>query len=448
MPGALRRLVPSVENAGMDPDAARPRSRARRLLGSVATDITPLRVARDYRLLWSGNLVSTIGRQITVVALPYQVFLLTHSSLAVGLIGLVQLLPLVVLSLMGGAIADQVDRRRLLLITNTCLAACSTVLTVGAFLHWHAIGYLYATAALIAAFSAVDQPTRTATVPNLVPPEHLASALALNFAAFQTALLAGPALGGVVIATVGLGAGYLIDVLTFAAAIAAIIAIAPQPPRDARREPVLQSIRESLAYVARQRVLLGSFAADLVAMVFGMRRALYPVLATSVFNAGAVGLGLLASAPAVGAVAAALTSGWVGRTRAQGRVVVTVVGVWGLSVIWLGLARTLWLAMLALAVGGAADAFSAVARSTIMQTITPDNMRGRISAVYGMVVVGGPSLGDIEAGGVATAFSPAASIISGGVLCLVGLGAVVAAMPELVRYRARWFTEAAAEEPA
>ncbi len=424
----------------MESGAARPR----RLIRAIATDVTPLRTERNYRLLWSGNLVSTVGRQITVVALPYQVFLMTHSSLAVGAIGLVQLVPLVALSLMGGAIADMVDRRRLLLVTNTCLAGCSAVLTAGAFLHWGSVGYLYATAAMIAAFSAVDQPARSATIPNLVSAEHLASALALNFAAFQTSLLIGPALGGVIIATVGLGPGYLIDVLTFGAAIAALVALPPQPPHGAQREPVVQSIRRGLAYVVQQRVLLGSFAADIVAMVFGMRRALYPVLATSVFNSGAVGLGLLSSAPAVGAVVAALTAGWVGRTRAQGRVVVTVVAVWGVSVIWLGLARSLWMAMVALAVGGAADAFSAVARSTIMQTITPDNMRGRISAVYSMVVVGGPSLGDIEAGSVATAFSPAAAIVSGGVLCLVGLGAVVLTMPALLHYRARYFTETAA----
>jgi MFS family permease len=432
----------------MDPAAGRPRGRASRLLRGVATDFTPLRIARDYRLLWSGNLVSTVGRQITVVALPYQVFLLTGSSLAVGVIGLVQLLPLVVLSLAGGAIADQLDRRRVLLVTNSCLACCSTLLTLGAFLHWSSLAFLYLVAGLTAAFSAVDQPTRSATIPNLVPREHLASALALNFAAYQTTLIVGPAVGGVIIATVGLGPGYLLDVLSFGAAIAAVAAIAPQPPRGATREPVLRAIREGLGYVVHQRVLLGSFAADIVAMVFGMRRALYPVLATSVFKAGPVGLGLLSAAPGVGAVAAALTSGWVGRTRQQGRVVVAVVGVWGLSVIWLGLAGSLWVALVALAVGGAADAFSAVSRSTIMQTITPDHLRGRISAVYSMVVVGGPSLGDIEAGSVASAFSPAASIVSGGVLCLVGLAAVAATMPELVRYRARYFTETdLADEP-
>jgi MFS family permease len=417
-----------------------------RLVRGIATDVTPLRVARDYRLLWSGNLVSTVGRQITLVALPYQVYLLTHSSLAVGAIGLVQLVPLVALSLMGGAIADMVDRRRLLLLTNACLAACSTLLTVGAFLHWHHVAYLYVVAALIAGFSAVDQPTRSAIIPNLVPREHLASALALNFAAFQTTLLVGPALGGVIIAAVGLGPAYLIDVVTFGAAIAAVVAIAPQPPRDGQREPVLQSIRHGLEYVVRQRVLLGSFAADIVAMVFGMRRALYPVLATSVFKSGPTGLGLLYAAPGLGAVVAALSSGWVGRTRAQGRVVVAVVAVWSVSVVWLGLAGSLWVALLALAVGGAADAFSAVARSTIMQTVTPDHLRGRVAAAYSMVVVGGPSLGDIEAGGVATAFSPAVSIVSGGVLCLLGLGAVAVSMPQLLRYRARYFTEPRPEE--
>jgi MFS family permease len=426
-----------------------PRSgRLRRLLAVVATDVTPLRVARDYRLLWSGMTISTIGRQITVVALPYQVFLLTRSSLAVGAIGLVQLVPLVVLSLMGGAIADQFDRRRLLVITNSCLAACSALLTVGAFLHWQSVAFLYVIAGLSAAFAAVDGPARSAIIPNLVRPEHLASSLALNFGGFQTTLIVGPALGGVIIATVGLGTGYLIDVVTFAAAIGAAIAIAPQPPRGGTREPVLRSVRFGLAYTARQPVLLGSFAADLVAMIFGMRRALYPVLATTVYNAGPVGLGLLSSAPGVGGLLAAMASGWVGRSRALGRIVVIVVGVWGLSVIGLGLAPALWVALLALAVGGAADAFSAVARSTIMQSITPDNLRGRISAVYMMVVVGGPSLGDIEAGAVASAFSPEISIVSGGVMCLVGLGLVALRAPQLVRFRARYFTEARQPEAA
>jgi MFS family permease len=407
-----------------------------RLLAAVATDITPLKVARDYRLLWSGNLVSVVGRQITAVALPYQVFLLTRSSLAVGAVGLVQLVPLVVLSLAGGAIADQVDRRKLLIVNNLGMAACSSVLTAGAFLHWGSVGYLYAMAGVSSAFSAVDQPARAATIPNLVPRELLHSAIALNVAAFTLTLIVGPAIGGVIVATAGLGPAFLVDVLTFAATIAAAVAIAPQPPQGGRREPVLRSIREGLAYTVRQRVVLGGFASDIVAMVFGMRRALYPVLATTVYNAGAVGLGLLSSAMGVGALVAALGSGWVGRTRAQGRVVLVAVAVWGLAAIWLGLAPSLWVALPALAVGGAADAFSAVARSTVMQTVTPDRLRGRVTAVYSMVVIGGPSIGDIEAGSVASAFSPAVSIVSGGLLCLAGIAAVALTMPEMLRYRA------------
>jgi MFS family permease len=419
-----------------DPPQPVRRGRARRLLAAVATDTSPLRVARDYRLLWGGNLVSVVGRQITVVALPYQVFLLTHSSLAVGAVGLAQLVPLVALSLMGGAIADQVDRRKLLIVNNLGMAACSSVLTAGAFLHWGSVGYLYAVAACSAAFAAVDQPARAAIIPNLVPRELLASAISLNIAAFTVTLIVGPAIGGVIVASAGLGPAYLVDVLTFAATIAAAVAIAPQPPLGGRREPVLRSIREGLQYTVRQRILLGGFAADIVAMVFGMRRALYPVLATTVYNAGAVGLGLLTSAMGAGALLAALTSGWVGRTRAQGRIVLYAVAVWGLAAVGLGLARSLWVALVALAAGGAADAFSAVARSTVMQTVTPDRLRGRVAAVYSMVVVGGPSLGDIEAGAVASAFSPAASIVSGGVLCLAGVAAVALAMPQMLRYRA------------
>jgi MFS family permease len=198
---------------------------------------------------------------------------------------------------------------------------------------------------------------------------------------------------------------------------------------------VLQSIREGLVYTWRQRIVLGGFAADIVAMAFGMRRALYPVLATSVYKSGPVALGLLSSSMGVGAMLAALTSGWVGRSRRQGRVVVITVVVWGLSVIGLGLAPSLWVALGALALGGAADAWSAVARSTVMQTVTPDRLRGRVSAVFSMVVVGGPSLGDIEAGAVASAFSPAVSIVSGGIAVLAGVGLVALTNPELWRYR-------------
>jgi MFS family permease len=419
----------------LDPQPSRRGGRALRLLAGVATDVTPLRISRDYRLLWSGNLVSVIGRQITIVALPYQVYLLTHSSLAVGAIGLVQLVPLVALSLMGGAIADQVDRRKLLVLTNCGMAVCSGLLCVGTFGHWSSVGYLYAVAALSSAFSAVDQPARSATIPNLVPPEQLGNAIALNISAFTITVIVGPAIGGLIVATAGVGVAYLVDVITFAAAIGAALGISPQPPQGGGREPVLRSIREGLVYTWKQRIVLGGFAADIVAMVFGMRRALYPVLATSVYKQGPVALGLLSSAMGLGAMIAALTSGWVSRSRMQGRVVVVTVVVWGLTVIGLGLAPSLWWALGALALGGAADSWSAVARSTVMQRVTPDRLRGRVSAVYSMVVVGGPSLGDIEAGAVASAFSPAVSIISGGIAVLGGVGLVALTNPELWRYR-------------
>jgi MFS family permease len=348
--------------------------------------------------------------------------------------------------MMGGAIADQFDRRRLLVITNLGMAACSTVLAVGAFAHWSTVAYLYAVAGFSSAFSAVDQPARSAIIPNLVPRRHLASAIALNVAGFTATLIVGPAIGGVVLATAGMGVAYLLDVLSFAAAIGAALAIAPQPPHGGRREPVLRSTREGLAYTVQQRTVLAGFAADIVAMVFGMRRALYPVLATSVYNAGPVGLGLLTSAMGLGAMIASLTAGWVGRTRAQGRVVVITVAVWGLATIGLGLAPSLWVALVALAVGGAADSWSAVARGTVIQTVTPDRLRGRVSAVNFMVVVGGPSIGDIEAGAVASAFNPAVSIVSGGIAVLAGVAVVAATMPQLWRYRAALLPQASAAE--
>jgi MFS family permease len=420
----------------LDSQPARRRGRALRLLGAVATDIRPLREHRDYRLLWAGNLVSVVGRQITIVALPYQVFLITHSSLAVGAIGLVQLVPLVVLSLWGGALADRFDRRIVLVLDNLGMACCSLALCLGAFGHWSSLPYLYVVAGLSSGFSAVDQPTRTATIPNLVSTRNLPSAIALNISAFTITVIVGPAVGGVIVATAGVGAAYLVDVVTFTATIAAALAIAPQPPLGGRREPVLRSIQEGLVFTFRQRIVLGGYALDLVAMVFGMRRALYPVLATQVYRQGPVALGLLSSALGVGAMLAALTSGWVSQTRWLGRVVVVMVAGWGLTVIALGLAPSLWWALGILAVGGATDSWSAVARSTAMQMVTPDRLRGRVSAVYSMVVVGGPSLGDIESGSVASLASPAVSIVSGGIAVLAGVGLIRATMPELWRYRA------------
>ncbi len=402
----------------------------------VAVDIGALKESKAFRRLSAGQLVSLVGRQITVVAVPYQVYTMTRSPALVGLLGLAQVVPLISVSLLGGGIADRVDRRRLLLVTQALLGVSSVALLVGAL--WHVpVVYVFIVVALASCVAALDSPTRTAIVPNLVSAERLPGALSINIAMFQTTLIAGPALGGLVIAHFGLAGAYLVDVASFLAALVAVWLLPPQPPRSTRREPTLAALRRGFAFIRRRRVILGGYAMDLSAMIFGLPRAVFPVLAATTFNTNAQGLGYLYAAPGVGAVLAALSSGWLSRSTRLGRVVVVSIGLWGMAIIAFGFMTSLWLGLLLLAVAGAADSFSAVCRNTIMQTLTPDELRGRLTATYFMVVVGGPFLGDLEAGVVAGVTSPRLSVVSGGVLCVLGLAATAVAFPEVWRYRGR-----------
>jgi MFS family permease len=414
-------------------------SYARRLsaaLTGVAVDIGALRESKPFRRLSAGQLVSLIGRQITTVAVPYQVYTMTGSPVLVGLLGVAQVVPLVSVSLAGGSIADRVDRRRLLLVTQALLGLCSAALLVGSLAH-PPVAFVFVVVAIASSVAALDSPTRTAIVPNLVSPERLAGALSINIAMFQSSLIAGPALGGIVIANLGLAGAYLVDVASFAAALAAVWLLPPQPPRSTVREPMIAALRRGFAYIRRRRVILGSYAMDLSAMIFGLPRAVFPVLAATTFHAGAQGLGYLYAAPGVGAVVAALSSGWLSRSNRLGRVVVVSIAVWGLAIIAFGFVTALWIGLLWLAVAGGADSISAVCRNTIQQTLTPDELRGRLTATYFMVVVGGPFIGDFEAGLVAGVWSARVSVVSGGVLSLIGLVAAAVTFPQVWNYRGR-----------
>jgi MFS family permease len=287
--------------------------------------------------------------------------------------------------------------------------------------------------------------------PNLVPAEQLPSALSLNQVMWNTTLIAGPALGGVLIDQLGLSWAYGVDVASFAATIGACLLMAPQRPAGAARGAgsILatgwRELTEGFRFLRGRRALQSTFYVDLVAMIFGMPRALFPVLAATQFGGGSETVGLLFSAVAVGALAGALTAGWVGRVQRQGLAVVWAVAVWGLGIIAFGLSGSaLGLALGALAVAGAADVVSAVFRSTILQLNVPDDLRGRLSAVHILVVAGGPRIGDVEAGVVASVFTPTVSVVSGGVICVVGVGVLAAALPELVSYRADSVAERAA----
>ena len=430
-------------NAGGSPGPRR--SRARAAIRGLAVDITPLRESRHYRLLWFGQLISVTGRQITVVAVPFQIFLLTGSSLAVGMIGLVQVVPLIVASLAGGAIGDRMDRRRLILFTELGLAATSALLFAGALAGRPPLWYLYLVIGVQAGILGINQPTRSAVIPNLVSREQLPAAIALSQVMFNTTMIVGPALAGVILGafhspSTGLAWAYGTDIATFAAALVTVALLPPLPPKrdaEAERSSGWQDIRAGFVYLRRQRVLIGTFLIDLDAMIFGMPRALFPVLALTVFRVGPRGLGLLYAAPSAGALLGALTAGWVGRVRHQGRAVVWAVALWGAAIAAFGVSGKLFgLALFFLAFAGAADVISAVFRSSILQLSVPDALRGRLSAVHIMVVTGGPRLGDVEAGVVAALVSPWFSVVSGGVACVIGAVLLAGLVPELDRYHA------------
>jgi MFS family permease len=419
-----------------------------RLLARVIPDLSPLRDSRDLRLLTVGNVVSGIGTQAALVALPYQLYIETKSAFLVGLLGAVELVPLVTMALLGGALADRYDRRRLLLADQIALVAIAAALAALAFAGSPPLWALYVLGGLLAGFGAVQNVARSAMVPNLVAPERLRAALAVNYGLQTLTLVIGPGLGGLLIGALGVGAAYTADAIGCLAIVAAVWAMAPQPPirenDDDEPEPVLHSIAEGLRFVRGNQALLGSFAIDLLAMTFGMPRALFAVLSVSVYHAGAAGTGLLYASVAAGATVAALTTGWISHVRRLGLIVIWAVVAWGVAIALAGLAGSLWLAAALLALAGAADSVSAVCRSAINQSVTPDHMRGRMSSVFSLVVTSGPRLGDIEAGSVAAVTSPRFSVVSGGVACVAGVALVLVAFPALARYDADQVLAAAA----
>lgn len=408
-------------------------------LPRIAVDLTALRESRDFRLLALGQLVSNVGSEAAMVALPYQVFVLTHSAALVGLIGAIELGPLMLVSLLGGAMADRVDRRLLLAVAQIGVIVTAGALAALAIAGHPPVVAVFALAGLLAGSAALDTVVRSAIVP-AVAGTRLRSALSFNYGLYQLTQIIGPAIGGLMIAAVGLGAAYAFDAASCLAMVAAALAMSPQPPRGAQEdggaptEPVLRSIAEGLRFVRRSPALLGSFAIDLVAMTFGMPRALFAILSLTVYHAGAGGVGALYAAVAVGATLAAATTGWIEHAQRLGRITIVAVLVWGAAIAGAGAVPSLLPAMLLLALAGAADSVSAVCRTTINQLLTPERMRGRMSSVYSLVVRSGPRLGDVESGLVASATSAQASVISGGLICLLGVGVIVAAFPALAAF--------------
>jgi MFS family permease len=417
-------------------DIGRPEPPERGLFARIAVDVRPLRASRDFRRLWFGTGISAIGSQITTVAIPFQLYELTRSTLLVGLLGIAALVPLLIVPIYGGAVADAVDRRRLLLLSDVALVLVTGGLLVNALLPEPSIWFLFVAEALGTAAYGFQRPARNALTPRLVPDDQLLAAIAVEDVVFTLARVIGPALAGVLIATVGLAGAFAIDIGTFAASLIAIWLLRPAPPAPDAARPSLQSILDGFRLVRRRKVLLGIFVVDTNAMIFGMPRALYPAFAEKL-GGGASILGLLYAAPFAGALIASLTSGWMMHVRRQGIGVCVAAAAWGVAIALVGFAEAVWFALFFLAVAGAADFVSAVLRGNILLTVTPDAMRGRLSGIELAQVAGAPELGNVEAGIVASLTSVRASIVSGGVLTVAGTVVVALAVPALLRYDAR-----------
>jgi MFS family permease len=363
------------------------------------------------------------------------VFVLTGSPFQTGLLGLVELLPHVIASLYAGALADRFSRRSMLLTIQILQVAVSGVLAVVAFTHVDAVWALYVLAAFVAGANGMEWVVRIAIVPTTVSTGLLRSALSLTYGLVTLTMVIGPAIGGLLIASLGVGSAYTLDAVTcLAMAVAAWMMSPLRPVGVAKHDSVWTSIRAGLGFVRRTKPVMGGFVIDLAAMTFGMPRALFPVLSISVYHAGAAGTGFLFAAVSAGATLAALTAGWLNRARYLGRIVLVAVAAWGVTIALAGLVHSIWPALLLFGLAGAADSISAVCRNTISQSLTPDNLRGRMSSVYSTVVAGGPRLGDVEAGAVGSLASPGVAVVSGGLACIASVGLVAVFFPQLAAY--------------
>jgi MFS family permease len=403
-------------------------------LRAMAIDLTPLRASREFRLLFAGQAVSFFGTMMTFVALPWQVYELTGSTLAVGLLGVAEFVPILLMAFVGGALADSVDRRRMVLVSEALLAMGTFVLVLNSLLPEPRVWVLFFCSALFAAVNGLQRPSLDALMPRLVGPELVPSAAALRSLSATVGMIAGPALGGVLVTSVGPAPTYAFDFVSFAASLVALWMMrAVPPPPDADR-PSLRSVVEGLRYARSRPELLGTYLIDINAMFFGMPMALFPAIAE---RFGRSSVGLLYAAPAAGAMLLTLTSGWAKRVNRQGLAVALAAGVWGLAIVGFGLSQTLAPALVFLAIAGAADMVSGLFRMTIWGQTIPDHLRGRLAGIEVVSYTTGPLLGNAEAGIAARLFGLRASVVSGGVLCVAGTLLLALLLPEFIRYDGR-----------
>jgi MFS family permease len=409
--------------------------RLRRLIALATVDTGPLRRHRDFRLLFMGQAVTFFGSMITFVALSYQMFALTHSSLAVGVLGLFEIVPILALAFLGGALADAHDRRRMVQLSELSLAVISAILVGNALLPHPQVWVLYMAASAFAGLDAIQRPSLDALLPRLVERDELTAAGALSSLRTNVGMIMGPAAGGLLIAAVGLAGTYGVDVATFVFSLVTLwLMRAVPPPPDAER-PSVRRVVEGLRYARSRPELMGTYLIDMVAMFFGMPNALFPALAARYGGPGV--LGLLYSAPAVGSFLTIVTSGWTNRVHRHGRAVVLAALGWGVAIVLVGLSPTLLPALVFLAMAGGADMISGIFRSVMWNQTIPDSLRGRLASIELVSYSSGPTLGNVEAGAVASLFGVRASVVSGGVLCVIGTGLLALALPAFWRYDSR-----------
>jgi len=404
-------------------------------LRAVAFDAGLLRRRRDYRLLVAGQFVSLAGSELTFVAVPFQTFQLTGSSLAVGLLGVAEFAPILVLALVGGALADAFDRRRLVALAEGGAAIVAGLLVVNALLPAPQLWALYVGAALLAAFTALRRPPLDALAPQLVERDELKAVAAIDFLASNVGGIAGPALAGVLIAFAGIELTYVLDAATFAVSLLALRAMRTPPPPPDAPPPSWRSIVEGIRFAGSRQELLGTYLVDMNAMFFGMPLALFPALAAR--YGGAQVLGLMYAAPGVGAVVFGVASGWTRRVHRHGRAVTLAAVGWGVAIVAFGLVDALWLALVCLVVAGGMDAVSGLFRHTMWNEIVPTHLRGRLAGIEMLSWSSGPTLGGAEAGAVAALAGVRASVVSGGVLCVAGSAVLAVLLPRFWAYDAR-----------
>jgi MFS family permease len=412
-------------------------------------DTTPLR-NRDFRRLWVAGIPTVIGANLTIFAVPVQLYVLTQNSAYVGLAGLFALVPLVVFGLWGGAWADAMDRRLLLIIASVGLAVASVLLWLQAALALNNVWVVLGLLSMQQAFFAINSPTRSAAIPRMLPGEQLPAANSLNMTVFQFGAIVGPLLAGLLLSWVDLSTLYLIDAVTCLAPIWATFRLAPIPATNTEQGSArwgFAAVLDGFRYLAGNRVVLMSFVVDLIAMIFGMPRALFPQMAHESFGGpveGSTVMALLAAAMSVGALFGGVFSGWLPRIRRQGLAVVVSIVLWGAAMVGFGVAgglahgragALLWIALAFLAVGGAADMVSAAFRSTILQQAAADDVRGRLQGVFTVVVAGGPRLADAAHGAAAAMVGTTVAAAGGGALVVVGVVVAALAVPVFVRYR-------------